>query len=273
MTNSFPVEDGAHLRARADALLEIGRYGDAVPLLQSCLTLLPGASPLLCRMAFAFLKLGDLSVAMRYANEAVSADPAEEWGHRLRSAILLEGKEAAQAVGAAETAVALNPNGEQSLHALIKAWLGTKQTERAEEVAAHMRRIAPNSIWTHNGSELAAMHLRQWNRVEYHCRASLALDPQLYPAMNNLGMALCHLGRFQEAVKCFQDAARLMPTDQRIHQRIATARTYLHIQETQGATPPIEPLSTLATSISLNSTDVKAMKRRRKQPPNDSKNV
>ncbi len=260
------------MRARADALLEIGRYHDAVPLLQSGLILTPCDAPLLCRMAFAFLNLGNLPEAMRYANEAVSAEPTEEWGHRLRSAIFLEERETAQAVRAAEEAVALNPNGEQSLHALIKALLGAKQKDRAEETAAHMRRISPDSIWTNDGSALAAMHLHQWENVEKYCRASLALNPELYGAMNNLGMALCHLGRFQEAIVCFREAARLMPTDQTIHQRIATARAYLHLQETQGTSVSLSPVDTVGASIRMNSVAVTAVKRRRKQSQSNLEN-
>ena len=267
MRNSGGGKEGAALQARADALLEIGRYQDALPLLQGGLTQFPGDARLLCRMAFAFLKMGELDQASRYANEAVGADPFEEWGHRLRSVILLESGQAAQAVHAAEEAVALNPNGAQSLHALIKALLGAKQKERAEEVAAHMRRTSPDSIWTHNGSVLAAMHLLQWERVEYHCRAGLALDPHLYSEVNNLGMALCHLGRFQEAVACFREAARLMPTDQKIHQRIATARAYQRLQETQ-KTSSERRADALAVPVSMISANVKAVKRRHKRSQN-----
>ena len=260
-----PGGEGAALRARADALLEIGRYQDALPLLQSGLTQFPGDAQLLCRMAFAFLKMGELDQASRCVNEALGADPFGEWGHRLRSVILLEGGEAAQAVQAAEEAVALNPNGAESLHALIKALLGAKEKERAEEIAAHMRRTSPESVLTHNGSALAAMHLREWERVEYHSRASLALDPQLHSEVNNLGMALVHLGRYQEAIECFREAARLMPTDLKIHQRIALARAYKIAQETQNKLPESR-LVALAASFSLNSAGVRAVKRRHKRP-------
>lgn len=78
-----------------------------------------------------------------------------------------------------------------------------------------MRRTSLESVWTHNGSALAAMHLHEWERVEYHSRAGLALDPQLHSEVNNLGMAMVHLGRYQEAVECFREAARLMPTDRK----------------------------------------------------------
>lgn len=264
MRNDASGREGTALQARADALLEIGRYQDALPLLQSGLTQSPGDARLLCRMAFAFLKMGELDQASRYVNEAVSADPFGEWGHQLRSVILLERGQAEQAVHAAEEAVALNPDGAQSLHALLKALLGTKQKERAEETAAHMRRTSPESVWTHNGSALAAMHLHEWERVEYHSRAGLALDPQLYSEVNNLGMALVHLGRYQEAVKCFREAARLMPTDQGVHQRIATARAYQLAQETQSQLPESR-LDVLAALFSMDSADVKAVKRRHKR--------
>lgn len=265
MTPSILDKEVTALRARADALLEIGRYRDAVPLLQSGLNQTPDDARLLCRLAFAFHKMKEPTEALRWANEAVGADPSEEWGHRLRSIILLEEGMTAEAVRAAEEAVNCNLDSEQSLHALVKALLGAKEKTRAAQVADHLCLIAPASIWTHNASALAAMHLHQWEKVISHCEASIAIDPEVYSAWNNLGMAQMHLSKCLEAEASFREAARLMPTEKTIHQRIAMARTYQRLKETQGAAPLVDIRGLLNSPLTANGLDIKSAKRRRKQ--------
>lgn len=264
MTHSLPDKEAAALRARADALLEIGRYADAVSLLQSGLSQDLTSSPLLCRLAFAFLKMKDLEQALRYASGAVCANPTEEWGHRLRSVILLDKGLSLEAVEAATEAVKCNPDSEQSLHALVKALLGAKQKERAAEVADHLLAIAPDSIWTHNACGLAAMHLHQWEKVVSHCRSSIALDPEAYSAWNNVGMAQCCLGRYSEAVISFREAAWLMPTNRLVHYRIGVAK---------GLAPLGNMLSAVGLKLTIDGNKLKSLRLRQKQSPGDQKDL
>lgn len=249
---------------RAEVLLEIGRYREAIPFLLTALSFVPGDTLLLCRLAFAFLKLHEWPEAMRFADEAVHSNPTDEQAHRLRCEIFLKTNEAAKAVNAAEEAVNCNPVGEQSLHALIKALLADKQKQRAEEVAQRMRQSAPDSLWTHDGSALSAMHLRRWEDVQRHCHASLAINPEVYVTQNNLGMALMHLGRYAEAESRFREAARLMPSDQMLHQRILLAKNYQKVKEQQEEASSARAACLTVAAADLSSADIASAKRRRR---------
>jgi tetratricopeptide (TPR) repeat protein len=48
--------------------------------------------------------------------------------------------------------------------------------------------------------------------AETHFRRAVAHDPESYVALNNLGLVLHRLGRVQEAIERFHEAARANPT-------------------------------------------------------------
>src|ERR1051326_360433 len=102
---SFP-----NLLNRAQALMQRKRWQEALPLLTRALSIAPEDTTALCLLSWVCLELGDSSKAADYANQAISADPTNEWGHRLRSNILRRQGKNKAAVEAAEEAVRHAPD-------------------------------------------------------------------------------------------------------------------------------------------------------------------
>ena len=74
----------AALIGRAQALMDIERWSEAVAILNKGLGAHPDNHWILCSLSLSHLNMGDRNRAMDYANRAVSVAPEEEWGHRLR---------------------------------------------------------------------------------------------------------------------------------------------------------------------------------------------
>ena len=193
--------------------MEIGRFREAIPLLQSALGLAPDDAHLHCRMALALLRMGDRKRALQEANLAIQADPTEESGHRLLSIILLESGNIAGTLKEALEAVSLDPQNIRALNHLTWAFLHAKLIDHAHRCAEQLRQIAPASFLAHEALALVALRRQRWREAEAHCRAGLAIDPLSYSAFNNLGVALKHTLRMQEAIEAFFQAAHLMPLE------------------------------------------------------------
>jgi len=203
----------ASLRARADMLGEIGRWRDAIPLLQSALRLEPDDARLHCRLARAHFQVGDMVQAMHSAERAIALEPSGEWGHNLRAVILLKGRDIRRILRAAEEAAALAPESAPALSVLTRVFLKAGKLGRARETAERLRRTAPGSPLAHEALTLVALRQRRWREAEAHSRAMLGINPLSYAAFYNLGIALLLSKRVPEAVESLLEARRLNPVD------------------------------------------------------------
>jgi len=87
---------------------------------------------------------------------------------------------------------------------------GNKQAALA--AAERAVTLAPERALTHEILGETLLDLDQLARAEEHYRRALALDPQSFEAMNDLGVVLQRQGREREAMEQFLQAARLNPT-------------------------------------------------------------
>lgn len=112
------------LKSKVDALTEINRNREAIELLHRALQITPEDARLLCRLSLAHLNLNENDLAQRYANDAIAADPLEEWGYRLRSIVLLREGRKRESLEAAQEAVRLAPREPLALYSLAQAQRG-----------------------------------------------------------------------------------------------------------------------------------------------------
>src|SRR5262249_25321703 len=98
MISETEFQDYFSMMSRAQALMDINRWSDAVAILNKGLSANPDNHWILCSLAVSHLNMGDRDRAMEYANRAVSIEPEEERGHRLRSVILLQQKKTGEAL-------------------------------------------------------------------------------------------------------------------------------------------------------------------------------
>src|SRR5512145_3323484 len=101
MASETEFQDYFSMMSRAQALMDIERWSEAVAILNKGLGADPDNHWILCSLAFSHLRMGDMSRAIEYADRAVGIEPEDEWGHRLRSVILLQQKKNDESLQAA----------------------------------------------------------------------------------------------------------------------------------------------------------------------------
>src|SRR6478672_10428916 len=133
------ADDIPTLKSKVDALTEINRNREAIELLHRALQMTPGDARLLCRLSLAHLNLNENDLAQRYANDAIAADPLEEWGFRLRSIVLLRQGRKHESLEAAQEAVRLSPREPLALYSLAQAQRANHRIREARQMAEKLR--------------------------------------------------------------------------------------------------------------------------------------
>ena len=196
---------------RADSLLEVNRPREALPLLQDALRLNPENLHALASTARVHLALNDVPNALKFAEEAIRAEPQREWGHRLRSIVLQQSGKSEEALAAAQTAASLAPDNTLVLMQLFSALRGLKRKEDAWRVAHRMVELAPQLSASHINVGLAYLDYSMLDDAEAAFRRALQIDPESWAAMNNVGVVLQRKNRTSEAVEFYYRAAQLNP--------------------------------------------------------------
>ena len=201
-----------HLR-RATALLDVGRWHDAVTALHESLKLDPESTETHCHLALAQLRGGRFKDAIAAADEAIARDPNAEWPHRIRSA-------AARHLGAYESALQyasaahrLAPDVWQTAHCVANALYHLRRYGQAREMAEVARSLAPDQPDPHNLLGLIALGGRQLLEAETQFRQALRTDARNAEAHKHLGTVLMRQGRLAEAVSFFGSSLAVNPTD------------------------------------------------------------
>ena len=197
---------------RAEHLIGVRRYSEALPWLGRALAAEPENARAHCFMALAFLALGESSKALAAGARAVAADPEDEWPHRLCSIALHERGNRRAALQSAREAARLGPDVPEALFTLVRAQLACRQRRAAAVTADHLATVAPGEVLVYRALGDVAMARRDWRVAETHFRCAVARDPESYVALTNLGFVLHRLGRAREAIERFHDAARANPT-------------------------------------------------------------
>jgi Flp pilus assembly protein TadD len=208
------TDDVESLCSRAQALIDVKRSAEAIPLLQQAITLDPDDVYPRCLLGLAYIRAHQPALALRAAEEAIRIDPAEEWAHRLRSSSLSTLGKKRQALEAAREAVRLAPDLPEALFTLAQSALANRRMQEARETAATLLRVAPDRASSHELLGSIALEDNKHPEAELHYRSALAIDPQSWAALNDLGVALLRQGRKREAVDYFHAAAQLDPSEE-----------------------------------------------------------
>lgn len=185
------MTDNAHkLIERAEHLIEIERFDEAVPLIAKSLGLEPDSAYANGLMAQAFLGLRRLDDALKYSEKAIELDPDEEWGHRLRSTVLTEMGRHGDALKSAEEAVRLGPYDPAALATLANAWLAVKKPKKAKEFGERLLETAP--YWDVSHFTMGNIHMEAGDNflAERSFKEALKINPNSANARNNLGVAV-----------------------------------------------------------------------------------
>jgi tetratricopeptide (TPR) repeat protein len=176
-----------HQVARAENLIDLGRYAEAASLLRMQLTEDPNDVDLNGLYAQALVGLEDHPGALDAGNRVVALSPDDEWGHRI-CAIALRGiGNHAGAVTAAANAVRLGP-----LHAVthkqyaVAALAIPHRRQEARAAAVRAVELAPTHADNHFVLGLVEETLMRVGPARECYQRTLQLDPTHSGAMNNL---------------------------------------------------------------------------------------
>ena len=176
------------------ALVELGRWHQARPLIEAQLAVRPQDAELHGLLAQCLIGLEDYRGALRVANRMLGSAPDSEWAHRICAITLDHLGGHSEAIRAASEAVRLAPDNWRThdVYAQIACDLPDTFEDAAEyrydaHRAAHEAvRLAPNEAEAHFtlGRVCQKRGLTRIARKAY--KAALALDPEHAPARNNL---------------------------------------------------------------------------------------
>lgn len=202
------------LLQRAEVLLDLGRPGEALALLQQAAALAPEDCNPQCWLAVSLHQLGRHADALRAAERGVALAPEYEWPHRLRSIILRSQRKLRPALEAAQTAARLAPDERNALHLLATCQIDCRQYAAAHDTAVRLREVAPEWDSAHTLLGNLALQFKRWEEAEEHCRRALELNPEAKTSLYNLGYLRQMTGRKQEAAEYYHAVLRLDPGDE-----------------------------------------------------------
>lgn len=160
---------------RAERLSEEGRPRAAIAVLESALETYPHHARAWCRLAAAYLDVGEPAESLEAAKRAITlGEPS--WAHRLASLALVELGRHDEAVASAGEAVRRAPEDWRGLVTLSEA-LAEGEPEQAVRAARAAVTLAPREPRAHEVLGDAAMRGHDWTLAEQAYGDALRLDP------------------------------------------------------------------------------------------------
>jgi len=211
---------------RAEALIEIRRPAEALPLLHEALRADPSHLEAHCLLSWAQANLGAASDALKAAEAAVALAPEEEWGHRLRANALFQSGRSADALEAAQEAARCDPNDLDVIWTVAHCARENGQLDLAREWAERALELYPGHPAGHVLLAGVAQDEKQWPAAEAHLITALEINPADANVLHDMGLVLRAQGRRREAVFYFHQAAQLEPEDSSLNYLFMTAAGY-----------------------------------------------
>jgi tetratricopeptide (TPR) repeat protein len=209
------TESAAQLQ-RARHLAEVGRLGDAAPLLQRLLADDPDDTEALGVLAYCLGRAGRYAEMLAVVEQAATLVPADPAVHRQRSRALLELGRTRAAVDAALQACRLDPQNFHSELVLAQALLaagGTGNIVAAAAAGDRARRLAPDDPLPHIMAGDVLRRMAEFRRARQAYRVAVALDPENPLALYRLAAVDSDRGRALSASGLLGDTLRAAPND------------------------------------------------------------
>jgi Tfp pilus assembly protein PilF len=204
------TETSSALLARAQALIEVHRYDDALLLLGEGLGRDPENYAMQTALARALLLVGRSKDAEKAAERAALLEPSEPEPHCIRAEALLPlGDANREADDAAKRACELGPTYPRAFFVRVRTALAVGLRDDAWTAANRVLELRPHASLGHHARGLVLIEREDWDAVEEEYRAALAISPNDPNLLNNYGLALLNHGRETEAIDQFTRAGAL----------------------------------------------------------------
>jgi tetratricopeptide (TPR) repeat protein len=207
------TDTAENLSSRANALIEMGRPEEAIPLLVRAIALEPDDVHTRCRFVLALMRVGKQPEALEHAEAALAVDASREWPHRLRAILLGQQGSHKEALESALEAVRIEPELPSALYTLGSVYVNLKRYRDADEVGVQILEAAPDDSDSHELLSFIAVRQNKHRDTEKHARESLRLNPENMDAMRFLAIGLRGQGKNKEATEAWLEVVRRNPTN------------------------------------------------------------
>lgn len=218
-------------KQRAEMLIEVDRFSEALDELQADLAEHPDDYYSLCQSSYCHLNLGEYQTAYDLSKKAVEASPDGEWAHRLQSSIYAATGDNIRAYEAAVRSVNASPWSLPCLETLMFAQIGLWRLDEADETLSKMFEAAPNEEISQNAAGYLFLKKEDLAKAEEHYLAALKLNPESLSALNNLGVIYLEYAETgkgkayrKKSEEMFERAVRAQPTFKDGQENLALAR-------------------------------------------------
>ena len=213
-----------NLSERANALIEMGRPEEAVPLLVRAIALEPDDAHTRCRFVLALMRVGKQTEALEQAEAALAVDASGEWPHRLRAILLGHEGWHEKALESALEAVRIEPELPSALYTLGSVYVNLKRYRDADAVGVRILEAAPDDSDSHELLAFIAVRQNKHRDTEKHARDSLRLNPENMDAMRFLAIGLRGQRKRKQATEAWLEVVRRNPTNKSYrHELIETS--------------------------------------------------
>lgn len=207
------------LSQRAHALMEIGRWHEALHEFNGLLSLYPQDYFSLCNVAICYLNLGQFQKAFDTTKLAIETEPEDEWAYRVQSIIFATNGENNRALDAARLAAEKGPYEPMAVHQLFEAEVNYGLLDDAEKTLERFGEMAPGEAAVVESRAYLRLNQERLPEAEKDYLEAIKLDPENANSFNNLGVV--YLKMFESgagkkykkmSVDMFERAVKLSPT-------------------------------------------------------------
>jgi tetratricopeptide (TPR) repeat protein len=202
-----------NLSDRANALIEMGRPEEAIPLLVRAIGLEPDDAHTRCRLVLALMRTDKQKEALEQAEAALAVDASGEWPHRLRAILLGHQGRHKEALESALEAVRIEPELPSALYTLGSVYVNLKRFKDADEVGVRILEAAPDDSDSHELLSFIAVRQNKHSETEKHARESLRLNPENMDSMRFLAIGLRGQRKRKQATEAWLEVVRRNPTN------------------------------------------------------------
>ena len=175
---------------RAEKLMEINRFREAIPVLTQALTQNPQNYQVICSISYCFSQLEENDKSLQYAEKAIAVDPEAEWGYRLKSIVYGRRRDRSNALEFARKAVSLDPENEFALSNFVHVLLYAEKLQEDRMTAEKILEMSPDSAQSHYLLGLVEKAYQNYPDAEKCFRQALEIAPHYAEARNSLATSM-----------------------------------------------------------------------------------
>lgn len=196
---------------RAQLLAELGRYDEAAGELGFAIATDPANAGALTMLARVHLAADRSAEALTAAEAAVAAAPGAVPPLVARGFALADLREFKAAAGTADEILALGPTDAYAQRSAAAILAGSRNGQQALNAAWRGVELAPEEPQSHLVLGLVSARLEVFDLAERAYREALRLDPELAVARHDMGVIRLEQRRYAEALEHLVEAAALDP--------------------------------------------------------------